>query len=357
VDIEIVRPKDLTPELAAAWRSRMTREGGADSPFLSPEWANAVEDARGGRGVRVVVIRDAGEARAFMPVQTGQFTAIAAGGAMCDYEGVVGDPGRGFDPAAVVRALGVNTYDFAHVPAGQPAFARYAKGADRAWIVDLPEGYERYAAAQRASASALKEIDRKRRKVERELGELRFTALSVSQPDFERLVELKRGQYRATGQTDVLGVAWTQKLLQHLFDDARPGFGGGLFTLHIGGRLAAVHFHLMGARTIHAWIVAYEAGFERYSPGLILFQDILRWMDGQVWDRLDLGYGDYRFKAELSNAQQQLVRGFVGTPSAVALMRSAVYGVRGAAEALPLGRISELPGKAMRRLDVRRGLR
>jgi CelD/BcsL family acetyltransferase involved in cellulose biosynthesis len=113
----------------------------------------------------------------------------------------------------------------------------------------------------------------------------------------------------------------------------------------------------MGETTIHAWIIAHEPEFERYSPGLILFQDILRWMDGRPHDRLDLGYGDYRFKTELSNVQQPLMHGFVGTPSAAALMRGAAYGVRRAAEALPLGPISELPGKAMRRLDLMRGLR
>ena len=58
--------------------------------------------------------------------------------------------------------------------------------------------------ADAADVSALKEIDRKRRKVEREVGETRFTARSASRADFERLIELKRDQYRATGQTDVL---------------------------------------------------------------------------------------------------------------------------------------------------------
>jgi len=47
----------------------------------------------------------------------------------------------------------------------------------------------------------------------------------------------------------------------------------------------------------------------------------------------------------------------VGVPSPAALMRGCAYGVRQAAEALPLGRVSALPGKAMRRLDLLRGLR
>ena len=51
-----------------------------------------------------------------------------------------------------------------------------------------------------------------------------------------------------------------------------------------------------------------------------------------------------------------MVFGFLGSPSPCHLVRHAAYGVRSMAEALPLGRMSELPGKAMRRLDLLRGL-
>ena len=62
-------------------------------------------------------------------------------------------------------------------------------------------------------------------------------------------------------------------------------------------------------------------------------------------------------KRELSNGGQWVTHGFVGLPSPALLARRAAYGVRRAAEALPLGRASALPGKAMRRMDVWRGLR
>jgi CelD/BcsL family acetyltransferase involved in cellulose biosynthesis len=90
---------------------------------------------------------------------------------------------------------------------------------------------------------------------------------------------------------------------------------------------------------------------------MILFQDLLRWMDETPYSRLDLGTGDYRFKRELANARQGVSHGFIGLPSPAALMRRAAYGVVRAAEALPLGAASELPAKAMRRMDRWRGLR
>ena len=130
-----------------------------------------------------------------------------------------------------------------------------------------------------------------------------------------------------------------------------------LFTLRVDGKLAAAQFNLRGATAINSWLIGHDPQFERWSPGMILFQDILRWMDGQPWGRLDLGAGDYRFKRELANQIVQVAHGFVGAPSPAALVRGAAYGVRQAAEALPLGAVSELPGKAMRRLDLIRGLR
>ena len=52
-----------------------------------------------------------------------------------------------------------------------------------------------------------------------------------------------------------------------------------------------------------------------------------------------------------------MAHGFIGRPSPQTLVRSAEYGVRAAAENLPLGALSHLPGKAMRRMDLWRGLR
>jgi CelD/BcsL family acetyltransferase involved in cellulose biosynthesis len=358
LQIDVLRPKELPASAMAAWRAMQRAGGGWDSPFLSPCWARSVELAKAGRDVRVAMLSEAGEPRAFMTAQVGKITALAAGGAMSDYEGLIGDPGPGFDVTQLVRALGVSRYDFSHVPAEQDAFARYARGGSVSWVIHVPDGYAAYAERRRADGvSALKEIDRKRRKLEREMGETRFTARSASKADFERLIELKRSQYRATGQTDVLNAGWTLKLLHDLFALDLPGFGGALFTLHVGEELAAVQLHLMGETTIHTWMVAHEDAFERYSPGLLLFQHILKWMDDQPFDRMDLGYGDYRFKRELSNLQRPLMHGFVGVPSAASFVRQAAYGVRRAAEALPLGAVSALPGKAMRRIDLIRGLR
>jgi len=360
VEIDILLPQLMPAHMVAHWRALQAADIALDSPFLAPEWPQAVERAQGpaDRGARVAVLYDEGRAKGYMALRKGPFTGMACGAPLCDYQGAVTEPGVTFDPRLVVRALGVGRFDFSHMLACQPAFQPFAHGGDISWIVSAPDGYEAYAAGRKADGvGIIKDLDKKRRKAEREVGPLDFQAHSHSTTDFEQLFAWKRAQYRATNQTDIFAAGWPMALMRELFASRQPEFGGVLFTLHMQGQLAAAHFHLRGERTIHAWMIAHDEAFERYSPGLLLFQDILRWMDGSPYHRLDLGQGDYRFKRELANVQQPLNHGFVGAPSAAALMRGAEYTVRRAAEALPLGRMSALPGKAMRRLDLLRGLR
>jgi CelD/BcsL family acetyltransferase involved in cellulose biosynthesis len=355
LQIEVVRPRDLTAPVIARWTALQASDPALGAPFLSPHWAAAVERAQGQDRVRVAVL-DAG--KGFIAARVGRFSAMPAGAPMCDYQGVVAEPGLAVDPRKLAPAFGVGRLDFSHMLDSQAAFAPYVRGRTPSWIVDVSAGYDAFEAERKeAGIGIVKDLGKKRRKVEREVGETRFSAFSRSRADFDQLIAWKRGQYRATGQTDIFDTPWTLRLMEQLFAGSTAEFGGALYTLHIGDKLAAAQFNLHGKRGVHGWIIAHDAAFERYSPGLLLFQDILRWMDEAPYKTLDLGAGDYRFKRELSNTQRVVAHGFVGVPSPSALVRGAAYGVRQAAEALPLGGMSELPGKAMRRLDTLRALR
>lgn len=357
--IDVVRPRDLTPGEIADWSALQATAPELDSPFLSPHWARAVDQAQdpSRNAVHVAILRDGAKATGFFPAKVSALTAMPAGAPMCDYQAVVTEPGTPVDPRALIDALGVVRLDFSHMLEG-PAFSGHMRGRSPSWLVELPEGYEAYAQEKRAAGSGvIKDLDKRRRKAEREAGPVSFTAFSRSRSDFDQLIAWKREQYRATGQTDIFEAGWTARLLRELFQSRDPDFGGVLYTLHIGDKLAAAHFHLRGRHTIHAWIIAHDEAFERYSPGLLLFQDLMRWMDDTPYRTLDFGTGDYRFKQQLANATRSLGYGFVGKPSPATFVRSAAYGLRAAAERLPLGRVSALPGKAMRRVDLLRGLR
>ena len=361
--IEVVPALELSLADIDRWSGLQVGQARLDSPFLSPRWTQAVARAREATGkkageIKVAILRaDDDQAIGFLPARVRADVGMPVGAPMCDYQALVSAPGVAVDPRHLLTALRVHRLDFCHMQADDETLSRHGRGQTESWIVETPDGYAAYEAQRKTAGSGvLKDIDKKRRKAEREVGPAVFAAMSTSRADFDQLIVWKRDQLVATGQTDYFKTPWVQALVEDLFETRDETFGGGLYTLHLDGKLAAVHLHLRGAHTIHGWLIAHNPEFERYSPGLMLFQDILKSMDGGPYDRLDLGAGDYRFKRELSNARQTVVFGFLGAPSPAAFVRSAAYGVRQMVEALPLGRMSKLPGKAMRRLDLLRGL-
>ncbi len=358
--IDVVRPSALTGAERDRWRELQARAG-ADysSPFLSPDWAVAVDRALGQfhDQCQVAVIRE-GEAQVgFFAARAGRSVALPAGAPLCDYQGVVAEAGLKVDPKALVEAFGVQRIDFTHMVEHDRAFGALGQGRDDFYAVDVSEGWDAYAEGRRAAGTdILKDIAKKRRKLERDVGPITFTAFSRSRSDFERTFAWKAAQYARTNQTDPTSRPWVRLLMDQLFESRDPDFGGALFTLHAGDRLVASQFNLRGGANINAWFISHDEALERYSPGLVMWGDLLQWMAESPYRTLDLGPVAYRFKDRLANRTRGIVHGFAGRPGAATLVRAAEYGVRRAAEALPLGRFSELPGKAMRRLDRIRAL-
>ena len=92
--------------------------------------------------------------------------------------------------------------------------------------------------------------------------------------DFERLIAWKRGQYRASGQTDIFDAGWPLKAAAAACSRPRAGeLQARLFTLHAGNDLVAAHLALCNGPVAHAWFIAHHEAFARYSPGVMLIAE------------------------------------------------------------------------------------
>lgn len=356
--IEVVRPDELSSDDRQAWSRLQDARPDLASPFLSPQWARAVERAGGPEDVRVCLIEDREGLKGVFAARCGILTALPVGAPLNDRQAVVAAEPLDLPPGALLQALRVHRYDFSHMGGGDPVFGGHAQGVQDSYLVDVSGGWAAFEQNRReAGTDVLKDTAKKSRKIERELGPVTFTALSRSRADFERLADWKQAHSFRTRQTDVLASPWVGRLLDELFESRDPDFGGALFTLHIGDRLAAGQFNLRGRSELHSWFIAHDPEFERFSPGLVLMQEMLRWMaEESPVKRLELGPVSYRFKDRIANAPHPIAYGYAGLDSPVTLIRAAQYGLRKAAERMPLGRASQWPGKAMRRLDLWRSL-
>src|SRR5580704_16344838 len=120
--IDVVRPNALSDADIAAWRAIQAADPSLDSPFLSPDWAQAVERVQAGRrgAIQVAVLREADKVVGFLPARVVGAVAMPVGAPMCDYQGLVAAPGVHIEPKRLVEAFGVQRLDFSHMLADKP---------------------------------------------------------------------------------------------------------------------------------------------------------------------------------------------------------------------------------------------
>jgi CelD/BcsL family acetyltransferase involved in cellulose biosynthesis len=348
--IEVIHPSELGPAETARWRAYQDVAPALAGPYLTPEWAKIVGAAR--PDARLCVMD---EGQAFLGVQRqSRFAAMGLGAPIADYQGVVGLPDLEIDPAALCRALKVGRIDLSGVPEGQSMVR--AAGSEGSWIaeIDTAEGY-RWGLKERRG-KFVKELEKKRRRMEAENGEAEFSACSSNREHFETLLAWKSAQLARTGQPAIWTAPWVRTVLDTCFAARGPHFSGALFTLCVGGKLIAACFFLRSERVLHAWLIGHDPAFDAYSPGVQLARWVIEWAAEQGLKEVDFGPGDYQFKRQLSTTQRALVWGAASRPSWSGAVRQAEFALRAGIERAPNARLAALPGKAMRRLDVMRAL-
>lgn len=310
------RPGELSAADRAAWtalQSKAHLNGSPElaNPFLSPEFTLAVGRTR--RGVRIAVVREDGEPAAFFPFQrtaTGVGRAVGLG--VSDCQGLVHRPGFTWEPHELLRACGLALWEFDHLVGGQAPFEAGASGTFPSPVMDVDQGYETYLRQLRAQSPKFTRTTlAKERKLGREAADVRYVHDERDPAALRALMAWKSAQYRRTGRMDRFAHAWINELVQQLFHTRSEPFAGILSVLYAEGRPVAAHFGLRTERVLACWFPAYDPGFAKYSPGLILH---LRMAEAAAADGiayLDLGRGQKEYKDSLKTRELSVSEGWV----------------------------------------------
>jgi CelD/BcsL family acetyltransferase involved in cellulose biosynthesis len=355
VRIEVIHPRELTAPEVAVWRDLQAQNGLA-SPYLSPDWAQIVGAER--RDARVAILSERGTIRGFLGVQRqSRFAAMGLGAPIADYQGLVGAPDLAVSAGDVCRALRVGRIDLGHAPAGQAFFAPFEAVRDGSWIAEVGAGAEAYRAGLKARRSEfVRQTDKKLRKLGKERGEPTFTALSSHRGHFGQMLGWKRMQLLRSGQPDIWTTPWIARVLDATFAREGAGCRGAFFTLTVGETLVAASYFLRSERVLHDWIVAHNPAFDAYSPGVALARWAIEWAAENGVPEVDFGPGAYQYKRQLATGQRMLAWGSASGLSLSGLAWRAAYAARAQLERAPQKALAALPGKAMRRIDLMRGL-
>ena len=244
----VLRPGELGHAERDTWDAFLRGDPSLASPFLTPEFASAVDLARD--DVRVAIVEDAGEPVAFLAFSSSDDgTGAPIGATICDAQALVAREGFDWDAPELVRAAGLTSWSFDHLVATQPLFARFHRELHSSPLVDLSEGHDAYLAAVRAnSKDVLAQVARRRRKLGREVGDVVVEWRTNDDTALDMLLAWKSAQYRQTGVWDRFDQPWIVDVVRALATTTSDGLTGLLSTLRAGDQLVAVHFGLLGTR-------------------------------------------------------------------------------------------------------------
>lgn len=289
-----------------AWRDFAYRDGVLLSPYLLPEFADLVDAER--RDVRVVIVEEDGKPVGYFACHAPVGGVVRPVGApLSDYQGFASRPGFEIDPDKLLDLMGASALVYDNWRGMAPGKVRERSGSS---VLDLSGGADSWFAARRKLHRChFKKIDQRRRKAEREFGEVRVIFGDPLGERYDALKTWKSQQYRDTGLIDLFSVRWIEGLLARASARAFGPFRGLTASLYLGERLAAVETGLVAGGTYHSWIPAYDRRFASVSPGLLLMHGIIEAAEGMGISRIDLGKGEQSYKQYYTDYETPLSSG------------------------------------------------
>ncbi|MCG6155273.1 GNAT family N-acetyltransferase [Rubinisphaera margarita] len=319
---------ELSNRDVAAWREIASLNEVTSHPFLQPEFVQAVGKHR--PETRVAVIQNGSDYVGFFPYQT---TSAGVGHPvlpeLTDYHGLIATDALDLSAEELLRKCGLLVWHFDHLPVSQGMFRRHHAYQDPSYLVRLSAGFENYAAELRErKSSVLSQALRKSRKLERELGPVTFHVHEESEEAVTNLVDWKRVHLDRRSGSNPFVRPWMHSLLREVSQTHGETFHPELSVLRAGGQCLAVHFGLRTGNRLVSWIPTFAPEFSQYSPGQVLYAELIRSAADRGIAEIELGRGENQLKLSLSNASVPLAVGAVDLRMTSRVIRSGWFRMR-----------------------------
>jgi CelD/BcsL family acetyltransferase involved in cellulose biosynthesis len=351
-----VHPQDLSLSDIVVWRRFLEAQPALSSPFLTPEWAQAVGRQRS--DAQIVIFRKGERAVGFLPVQRpNAFAARPLGGAVCDEQALIGPGDPSYHLAEAARALDVGRIDFT-AALRESGLGRFLQTSEQADLACFDAGWDAYAAALKATGSSVRSIAAQslRQLSEAHDQDVHLETFSGDAEAFDLLIDWKRAALDRAEAPDPYSREWVRRLVRETFLAPRAvTFGGALFVLRVKQRPVSALYCLTSRKALHAWVSASDPAFETSAVETLV-------RVGAVRAAARAGFTEMRFgpgagnAGELVNGQRACGAAFLARPGVAGAVRSAEYGLRALAEALPVGGARAWLVNVMRRMDTVAGL-
>jgi len=324
--IQVISGKELTESHIQRWHEIQDSDPRLSSPYFCPEFTQAVASVRKDVFVSIIVEKD--NIIGFFPFQKRKFGfGIPAGGRLSDIHGLIIENCFEIDIKQLLKQSGLISYDFHAVPLWQEPFKKYVETTDTFHFIDLTHGYDNYESllAERESKH-LKEAAYKLRRLKRDFNNVEFHHFVSDASIIDLLINWKSQQYQQSGLVDVLSFSWTQSLLYEIHKYKSTKFSGILSMLTIDGKPIAIHMGMCSSHSWNWWFPRHDPEYKKYSPGILLRLDAIKYAEKIGIKYIDLGCGDdTTYKPHLSTNTEIFGSGSVVLPSFYSFIRKIFY--------------------------------
>lgn len=349
MNIRTVKFEQLTGDQIVVWSDIQRAHSAFSSPFFRPEFTQLVASVR--TDVEIAVLEEAGTPVGFLPFQRTFLNAgQPVGSGMCDYHALIAPPEIACDPLELLQACRLSSWRFDHLVPVHASFVRFAWSRADSPYIDLSDGFEGYLETRENGTGIMADYRRKRRRLEREIGPVRYEP-HVSDPAvLATCIQWKAEQLRRTGITDIFQYHWPGKLLNSILDHNSQDFAAAMPVCYAGDQIAAINFGMRSGNEFHSWFPTYNPDLSHCSPGLLHFVEMMKAAESQGIRRIILGKGEEAYKKRLMNGADCVAQGCVETRPAVSAARWAWRQTRESIKATPLRTPAQVPARLLYRV-------
>lgn len=310
MQVSLVDPTELSSVELQAWRVMQQNTQRLMNPFLCPEFSVGVAKFR--TNAQVAVLTEGSELVGFFPFERRPFgIGVPIGRSLSNSQGLIHSPSLVWDARELLQACKLYSWQFNNLLAEQLPFERYAVAPAPAAMIDLTDGFDAYREKlQIKSSRFLKTLDRRTRNLHREVGAPHLVSDSHDRELLHTLIGWKSDQCRRNGWGTIFDRSWVLDLINYLFNIRNDVFGVNLSMLYAGEVPIAGQLGLRAGHFFAGWIIAYDAGFSRYSPGLIHIMRMAEHLAAVGVRHIDMG-GPSDFKNKLKNGDINFTSGMI----------------------------------------------
>ncbi|HKS15673.1 MAG TPA: GNAT family N-acetyltransferase [Planctomycetota bacterium] len=350
--ITVLNARDLAPAHWDRWRILQGENPDLDSPYFCADYVRIVGSIR--EDVFVAVLGSPGEPSGFFPFQRSRLGfGMPVGGRLSDFHGVIAPRGTTLDVSDLMRASGLVSWEFHALPVSQSAFAPHHAQTMGSHFVDTSKGLPGFEEEKRRAGSQQPRMLRSyRRRVLERFKKVEFVPHVTDTRVLDTLLEWKSRQYQESGSLDNWSIGWMRDLMRKIHAHQGEEFSGALSALFLDGELAVAHMGMRSRTAWHWWIPRHDEKFNDTHPGLLLLSMMIEEAPRFGVTRLDLGYGDEKYKLNLRSGEIPVARGRIELPSLAVSLRRWREGLETWVRGSRLLPVMRFPGRIFKRLEA-----